>query len=250
MSIALITGGSRGLGRSMALAVAAQGVDVILTYVSKQAEAEQTAKEIEALGRKAETLRLNVADTASFAAFADSVRGVLAARWQRQDFDFLVNNAGIGIHAPFAQTTEEQFDKLMNIHVKGVFFLTQKLLPLLCEGGRIINVSSGLTRFSMPGFAAYAVMKGAVEVLTRYLARELGDRRIAVNVVAPGAIETDFDGGSVRDVPEVNAFIASQTAMGRAGRAEDIGGAVATLLAPGAAWITGQRVEVSGGMFL
>jgi len=137
MSIALITGGSRGLGRSMALAVAAQGVDVILTYVSKQAEAEQTAKEIEALGRKAETLRLNVADTASFAAFADSVRGVLAARWQRQDFDFLVNNAGIGIHAPFAQTTEEQFDKLMNIHVKGVFFLTQKLLPLLCEGGRI-----------------------------------------------------------------------------------------------------------------
>ncbi|OIN99875.1 MAG: short-chain dehydrogenase [Desulfovibrionaceae bacterium CG1_02_65_16] len=250
MGIALITGGSRGLGRSMALALAAQGVDVILTYVSKRAEAEDVAAQIEGLGRKAMVLPLDVSAVSGFAAFADSLRGVLSERWGRQDFDALVNNAGIGIHASFAETTEKQFDRLMNIHVKGMFFLTQTLLPLLRDGGRIINVSSGLTRFSLPGYAAYSTMKGAVEVLTHYLARELGPRGIAVNVVAPGAIETDFDGGSVRDTPAVNAFIAAQTAMGRAGRADDIGGAVAALLAPGAAWITGQRIEVSGGMFL
>jgi len=250
MSIALITGGSRGLGRSMALAVAAQGTDVILTYVSKRAEAEAVAKEIEAMGRKAEALPLDVSDSSGFAAFAEAVRKLLAKSWGRQTFDALVNNAGIGISAPFAQTTEAQFDRLMNIHLKGVFFLTQKLLPLLNDGGRIINVSSGLARFSLPGYAAYAAMKGGVEVLTRYLARELGERGITVNAVAPGAIETDFDGGAVRDNPAINSFIASQTALGRAGRADDIGGAVAMLLAPGAGWITGQHVEVSGGMFL
>jgi len=250
MGIALITGGSRGLGRSMALAVAAQGTDVILTYVSKPNEAEKTASEIRALGRTAEVLPLDVSSTAGFATFAEHVQTLLSERWERKSFDVLVNNAGIGISAPFAETTEEQFDRLMNIHLKGVFFLTQKLLPLLCDGGRIINVSSGLARFSLPGYAAYGAMKGAVEVLTRYLARELGGRGITVNAVAPGAIATDFDGGAVRDTPAINAFIASQTAMGRVGRAEDIGGAVAALLTPGAAWITGQCVEVSGGMFL
>lgn len=250
MSIALITGGSRGLGRSMALAVAAQGTDVILTYVNKRAEAEAVAGEVATLGRKAEVLPLDVSNSSGFTAFAETVCGVLAKTWGRQSFDALVNNAGIGINAPFTQTTEEQFDRLMNIHLKGVFFLTQKLLPLLNDGGRIVNVSTGLARFSLPGYAAYAAMKGGVEVLTRYLARELGERGITVNAVAPGAIETDFDGGSVRDTPAINGFIASQTALGRVGRADDIGGAVAALLAPGAGWITGQRVEVSGGMFL
>jgi NAD(P)-dependent dehydrogenase (short-subunit alcohol dehydrogenase family) len=193
---------------------------------------------------------LDVSDTRGFERFASEVRGVLREQFQRSDFDFLVNNAGIGIHAAFADTTEEQFDQLMNIHLKAPFFLTQRLLPLLKDGGRIVNLSSGLARFALPGFGAYAAMKGGVEVLTRYMAKELGSRGIAVNTIAPGAIETDFGGGMVRDNAEVNRMIASQTALGRVGVAEDIGGAVASLLSEDSRWINGQRIEVSGGIYL
>ncbi|MEY8878725.1 MAG: SDR family NAD(P)-dependent oxidoreductase, partial [Leptothrix sp. (in: b-proteobacteria)] len=202
--IALITGASRGLGKNTALHLAEGGSDVILTYHSSAAEAAQVVAQIEALGRRAVALPLDVGKSASFGAFADTVRQVLAEVWQREHFDHLVNNAGIGLGASFAETTEEQFDTLMNIHLKGTFFLTQKLLPLIGGGGRIVNISSGLARFSLPGYAAYAAMKGGVEVLTRYLAKELGPRGIAVNTVAPGAIETDFRGGVVRDNPQVN----------------------------------------------
>ncbi|WP_024302570.1 SDR family NAD(P)-dependent oxidoreductase [Pseudogulbenkiania sp. MAI-1] len=248
--IALITGGSRGLGKNTALHLAAKGVDIILTYRSQQAEAESVVAEIEHLGARAVALPLDTADSASFAAFAEQVQTVLQSHWQRDRFDFLVNNAGIGIHAPFAETTEAQFDQLMNIHLKGVFFLTLALLPLIADGGRIVNLSSGLTRFALPGYAAYAAMKGAVEVLTRYLAKELGPRGIAVNVVAPGAIETDFGGGQVRDNADINAFIASQTALGRVGLPDDIGGVIASLLSEDNRWINAQRIEASGGMFL
>ncbi|WCM88149.1 SDR family NAD(P)-dependent oxidoreductase [Acidovorax sp. NCPPB 3576] len=248
--IALVTGGSRGLGRNAALHIARQGIDVILTYRSQAAEAEATVAEIERLGRRAVALPLDVSQSASFAAFAGQVREVLSRHWQRERFDFLVNNAGIGIHAGFMETTEAQFDQLVDIHFKGVFFLTQKLLPLMNDGGRIVNVSTGLARFALPGFAAYAAMKGAVEVLTRYLAKELGPRGIAVNVVAPGAIETDFGGGAVRDNAQMNAFIASQTALGRVGQPDDIGGVIASLLLPASRWVNAQRIEASGGMFL
>lgn len=250
MKIALVTGGSRGLGKSMSLHLAAKGHDVILTYYSKQAEAEDVVAQIENTGRKAVALALDVSDHKSFDCFMEKVKTALAKNWQRTDFDFLVNNAGVGINAPFMETTEEQFDQLLNVHFKGTFFLTQKLLPLIKDGGRIVNISSGLARFTLPGHAAYAAMKGAIEVLTRYLAKELGPRNIAVNVVAPGAIETDFGGGVVRDNAEVNRFIASQTALSRVGLPDDIGGAVASLLSEDCRWINGQRVEVSGGIFL
>jgi NAD(P)-dependent dehydrogenase (short-subunit alcohol dehydrogenase family) len=248
--IALITGASRGLGRSTAMHLAQQGNDVILTYRERADEAQQVVLQIEALGRRAVALPLDVAHSAGFAAFAERVREVLAATWQREHFDHLVNNAGIGIHASFADTSEAQFDSLMNIHLKGTFFLTQALLPLITDGGRIVNLSSGLARFALPGYAAYGAMKGAIEVLSRYLAKELGPRGITVNVIAPGAIETDFGGGAVRDNAQLNAFVASQTALGRAGLPDDIGGAIASLLRPENRWITGQRIEVSGGMFL
>ncbi|HEY5761549.1 MAG TPA: SDR family oxidoreductase [Steroidobacter sp.] len=248
--IALVTGGSRGLGKSMALALAARGVDVVLTYRSNQKEAEAVVAEIERSGRKAAALQLDVGIAASFGRFAEQVGDVLKNRWQRERFEFLVNNAGIGIHASFAETTEAQFDELVNIQFKGPFFLTQTLLPLLADGGRIVNISSGLARFAMPGYAAYAAMKGAMEVLTRYQAKELGSRGIGVNIVAPGAIETDFGGGLVRDNKQVNDFIASQTALGRVGRPDDIGGVVASLLSPENRWINAQRIEASGGMFL
>jgi NAD(P)-dependent dehydrogenase (short-subunit alcohol dehydrogenase family) len=249
-SIALVTGGSRGLGKNMAQALAARGVDVVLTYRSNQKEAEAVVTEIERSGRKAAALQLDVGVAASFDRFADQVREVLKNRWQRERFEFLVNNAGIGIHALFAETTEAQFDELVNIQFKGPFFLTQKLLPLLADGGRIVNISSGLARFALPGYAAYAAMKGAMEVLTRFQAKELGSRGIGVNIVAPGAIETDFGGGLVRDNKQVNDFIASQTALGRVGRPDDIGGVVASLLSPENRWINAQRIEASGGMFL
>jgi NAD(P)-dependent dehydrogenase (short-subunit alcohol dehydrogenase family) len=248
--IALVTGGSRGLGRSTALHLAKRGTDVILTYKSGGAEAEATVAEIESLGRRAHALPLDVAKSTTFVEFAIGLRDVLAKNWQRDKVDFLVNNAGIGIHANFADTTEVQFDELVNIHLKGVFFLTQKLLPLLADGGRIVNISSGLSRFALPGYSAYAAMKGAIEVLSRYMAKELGPRGITVNVVAPGAIETDFGGGMVRDDAQVNAMIASQTALGRVGLPDDIGGVIASLLAPENGWINGQRIEASGGMFL
>ena len=249
VKIALVTGGSRGLGKNTALKLAEHGNDVILTYRSSRAEADDVVKQIERSGRRAAALPLNVELTATFADFAAKLRDALKA-WQRDRFDFLVNNAGIGIHASFAETTEAQFDQLMNIHLKGVFFLTQKLLPLLADGGRIINLSSGLARFSLPGYAAYGAMKGAIEVLSRYMAKELGPRGIAVNVVAPGAIETDFGGGAVRDNKQLNAMIASQTALGRVGLPDDIGGVIASLLMPENSWINAQRIEVSGGMFL
>jgi NAD(P)-dependent dehydrogenase (short-subunit alcohol dehydrogenase family) len=248
--IVLITGGSRGLGRNSALHLAGKGVDVILTYRHGQAEAEAVVTEIESLGGRAVALALDVGHSASFPDFAERLRGVLRTHWQREHFDYLVNNAGIGIHATFAETSEAQFDELMNVHLKGSFFLTQTLLPLIVDGGRIINISSGLARFALPGYAAYAAMKGAIEVLTRYLAKELGARGIAVNTLAPGAIETDFGGGAVRDNEQLNRFVASQTALGRVGVPDDIGGAVAALLSEDSRWINGQRIEASGGMFL
>lgn len=248
--IALITGGSRGLGKSAALHLARKGVDVILTYQSKQDEAQAVVAEIEAIGGTAVALALDVSQLASFATFVQDLRQILATHWQREQLDFLVNNAGIGIHTAFTDTTEAQFDQLMQIHFKGVFFLTQAVLPLIADGGRILNVSTGLSRFTLPGFSAYAAMKGAIEVLSRYLAKELGARGIGVNVIAPGAIETDFGHAAVRDNPEMNQYIASQTALGRAGLPDDIGAAVASLLAGDMAWVNGQRIEASGGMFL
>ena len=248
--IALVTGGSRGLGKNTALHLAKRGTDVILTFKSGGAEAAATVAEIESLGRRAHALPLDVAKSTTFVEFAIRLRDVLSKSWQRDTIDFLVNNAGIGIHANFADTTEVQFDELVNIHLKGVFFLTQKLLPLLADGGRIVNISSGLSRFALPGYSAYAAMKGAIDVLSRYMAKELGPRGIAVNAVAPGAIETDFGGGMVRDDAQVNAMIASQTALGRVGLPDDIGGVIASLLSPENGWINAQRIEASGGMFL
>jgi len=249
-SIVLVTGGSRGLGKSTALHLAKQGHGVILTYRSKQAEAAEVVAQIEALGQKAVALPLDVSNSSSFAAFAAQVREVLLAQWGSSTFNALINNAGTGAHASLMDTTEAQFDDMVNIHLKGVFFLTQKLLPLMADGGRIVNLSSGLTRFALPGYAAYAAMKGAVEVLTRYMAKELGPRGIAVNTVAPGAIATDFGGGAVRDTPQLNAFVASQTALGRVGEADDIGAMVASLVSPDNRWVNAQRIEVSGGMFV
>lgn len=248
--IAIITGGSRGLGKSAALKLAQQGVDVIITYHSKEAEAHAVVAEIESRGSKAAALQLDVGDSHAFDAFAARVQQVLTQKWQRNSFDFLVNNAGVGIYNPIAETSEAQFDQLVNVHFKGVFFLTQKLLPLIADHGRIINISTGLTRFALPGYAAYASMKGAIEVFTKYLAKELGPRFIAVNVVAPGAIETDFGQGAVRDNPDLNRHIASQTALGRVGLPDDIGGVIASMLNADTGWINAQRVEASGGMFL
>lgn len=249
-SIVLVTGGSRGLGKSTALHLAKQGFGVILTYRSKQAEAAEVVAQIEAMGQKAVALPLDVSDSSSFATFATQVRDALLAQWGSSTLHALINNAGTGAHASLMDTTEAQFDDMVNIHLKGVFFLTQKLLPLMADGGRIVNLSSGLTRFALPGYAAYAAMKGAVEVLTRYMAKELGPRGIAVNTVAPGAIATDFGGGAVRDTPQLNAFVASQTALGRVGEADDIGAMVASLVSPDNRWVNAQRIEVSGGMFV
>lgn len=250
MKIAIITGGSRGLGKDMAINIAAKGNDVILTYNSKKAEAEAVVSSIEKQGRKAVALHLDVSNTKSFAAFGEAVKETLKQVWKRDDFDFLINNAGFGINVPFTETTEEQFDQLVNVHFKGTFFLSQTLLPLMVDGGRIINISSGLARFSTPGNSVYGAVKGAIEVLTRYMAVELGQRGIVVNTVAPGAIATDFGGGIVRDNKDINQFISSQIALGRVGQPEDIGGAVAALLAEETRWINGQRIEVSGGMKL
>lgn len=232
----------------MALSLARKGINVILTYHSKQDEAQAVVAEIESLGQQAVALPLNTADVKSFDAFYAQVTSALQTTFAQDRFDFLINNAGTGLYAPFADTTEEQFDQMVAIHLKGVYFLTQKALPLLCDGGRIINISSGLARFSYVGSSAYASMKGAVEVFSRYLAKELGERGIAVNVVAPGAIETDFGGGMVRDNQPLNERIASETALGRVGLPDDIGGVVAFLCSDEARWINAQRIEVSGGI--
>ena len=245
--IALITGASRGLGRNTALSIARRGGDVVLTYQSRAEDAQAVVAEIQALGRKAVALQLDTGNIAGFAPFADRLRAALQGTWQRDSFDHLVNNAGHGDYALIGQTTEAQFDGLVNVHFKGVYFLTQTLLPLIADGGRIVNLSSGLTRTSYPGYAAYAAVKGAVEVLTRYMAKELGARGIAVNTVAPGAIETDFGGGAVRDNPEINKIFAGITALGRAGLPDDIGPMIASLLTEDNRWVNAQRIEVSGG---
>lgn len=248
--IALVTGGSRGLGKNTVLALAKQGVDVIFTYHSQQQEADSVVAEAIALGVQAASLQLDVGQAASFAGFSERLQQLLGEQWQRERFDFLVNNAGIGVHASFAETTEAQFDLLMNIHLKGTFFLTQALLPLINDGGRIVNLSTGLTRITYPGYSAYAAMKAAIEVLTRYQAKELGARGIAVNVVAPGAIETDFGGGKVRDNEQLNQQIAAMTALGRVGVPDDIGPAIASLLSDSNRWVNAQRIEISGGQML
>jgi NAD(P)-dependent dehydrogenase (short-subunit alcohol dehydrogenase family) len=246
-TIALVTGGSRGLGRNAALSIARRGGDVILTYQSRANDAQTVVGEIDAMGRKAVALQLDTGDATAFAPFAEKLRTTLRETWQRDRFDHLVNNAGHGEYASIAETSEAQFDRLVKVHFKGVFFLTQTLLPLIADGGRIVNTSTGLTRFAYPGYAAYAAVKGAVEVLTVYLAKELGARGITVNTVAPGAIETDFGGGAVRDNPEINKQLAGITALGRVGVPDDIGPMVASLLSADNRWVNAQRIEVSGG---
>jgi len=248
--IALITGANRGLGRSAALHLARAGVDVIITYLNGAAQAAEVVREVQALGRRAMALQLDVGVSATFAGFAEQVRGALAEHWQRQQFDYLVNNAGGGVHATLAETTEEQFDLMINTHLKGTFFLTQKLLPLIADGGRILNTSSGLSRFTFQGYAAYASAKGGIDVLTRYMALELGPRGISVNALAPGPTETDFGGGAVRDDSALNQQLAAMTALGRTAKADDIGAMATALLTQGSGWVTGQRIEASGGLLL
>jgi NAD(P)-dependent dehydrogenase (short-subunit alcohol dehydrogenase family) len=248
MTIALITGGSRGLGRNMAHHLAAKGVDTIFTYHSNREQADSLVAELKEMNRKAVALQLDTGEVATFKAFAEQVRTALTTTWNADRFDYLVNNAGTGLYVPFMETTEAQLDDMVNIHFKGVFFLTQTLLPIMNDGGAILNLSSGLARFSYPGSSAYGSMKGAIDVLTRYLALELGPRRIRVNSVAPGAVETDFGGGRVRDNADLNAMLASRTPLGRVGLPDDIGGIVSVLLSEEAGWLNGQRIEVSGGI--
>jgi len=246
-TIALVTGGSRGLGRNTVLHLAERGVDSIFTFNAQQADAATVVDLVAAQGRKAIALQLDTGNVGSFAGFVQQVRQALSELGAER-FDYLVNNAGTSLHSAFDQTTEEELDAVYTVHVKGVFFLTQKLLPLIKDGGRIVNISSGLTRIAIPGSSAYAAMKGAVEVLTRYMAKELGARGIAVNTVAPGAIATDFSGGMVRDNPEMNKRVAGMTALGRVGQPDDIGPMIAALLSDDNRWINAQRIEVSGGM--
>jgi NAD(P)-dependent dehydrogenase (short-subunit alcohol dehydrogenase family) len=245
--IAIVTGGSRGLGRNTVLNLARRGVHAIFTYHSNQLEAQKVVDAVTAAHGKAAALQLDTGDSGAFDAFVRQVKQVLA-QWGAERFDYLVNNAGTSHHQAIADTTEADMDALYNIHLKGVFFLTQKLLPLINDGGRIVNISSGLVRVTIPGSAPYAAMKGAVEVLTRYMAKELGPRGIAVNTVAPGAIQTDFSGGMVRDNPEVNKRVADMTSLGRAGLPDDVGPMIASLLSEDHRWVNGQRIEVSGGM--
>lgn len=248
--VALVTGGSRGLGRDMAIQLAKKDFDVVITYQNNKAAADEVLSSIQALGRKAVALKLNVADAKSFEAFVNDVKQKLPIEFGTQQLYALVNNAGSGMYAPFENTTEDQFDEMVNVHLKATFFLTQKMLPLLTDGGNIVNISSGLARFSNRNYSAYAIMKAAIESLTRYMALELGSRRIRVNTVAPGAIETDFGGGTVRDNKEVNSVIAGGTALGRVGLPDDIGSVVAFLCSQDAKWINAQRIEVSGGYYI
>ncbi len=248
--IVLVTGGSRGLGKNMALSLAKKGLDVILTYNSKKDEADAVVSEIESLGQKALALQLNVGESKTFDAFFETLKATSKTTFGTDKIDYLVNNAGIGIYGAFAETTEEQFNTLLNIHFKGGFFLTQKALPIMNNGGGIVNISTGLARFALPGYSAYAAMKGAMETLTRYQAKELGERGIRSNSVAPGAIETDFGGGLVRDNADINKHIASTIALGRVGLPDDIGGVVAFLCSDDAKWVNAQRIEVSGGTLI
>ncbi|MFD3482534.1 SDR family NAD(P)-dependent oxidoreductase [Streptomyces sp. NPDC058665] len=249
-TIALVTGGNRGLGRATALALAEAGTDVILTYRSNKDEAASVVDAVTALGRTAVALELDTTAFDAFPAFTTSVRDALRTTWDRDTFDFLVNNAGVAAVTPVGETPVEAFDLLVDVHFKGVFFLTQTLLPLIADGGRIVNLSTGLTRFVSEGWSVYAAAKSAVETYTKYLAKELGPRRITVNAVAPGPIGTDFGGGAMRDDEGLRAVLAGQAALGRVGAPEDIGGVIASLLSPGTGWITAQRVEASGGTLL
>jgi len=248
--IALVTGGSRGLGKDMALRLAEKGIDVILTYHSKTQEAQSVVAQIEQGGQKAAVLQLNTGDIKSFDSFINQLKTTLTNKFSTDHVDFLVNNAGIGGYKLINEVTEDFFDELLNIHFKGVYFLTQKMLPLINDGGGIVNVSSGLTRLSMPRSSVYAAMKGAIEVFTRYLAKELGARGIRANTIAPGAILTDFGGGHLRENEQLQKIISDMTALGRPGVAEDIGGVVAFLCTEDARWVNGQRIELSGGMLL
>ncbi|MEA5129828.1 MAG: SDR family oxidoreductase [Proteiniphilum sp.] len=245
--IALVTGGSRGLGKNMALAIAKKGINVVLTYHSNKDEAEKVVSEIQSLGQKAVAFQLDTRDVSSFDPFIKQVTGHLQEKTGSLNFDFLINNAGTSLYVPIGEVTEEQLDDTVNIHYKGVFFLTQKSLPFLNDGGGIVNVSTGLVRFALPNYSVYASMKGAIEVFTHYLAKELGARKIRANSIAPGAIETDFGGGVVRDTKDLNDYIAGITALGRVGLPDDIGGVVAFLCTDDARWINAQRIEVSGG---
>ncbi len=246
--IALVTGGSRGLGKDIALSIAEKGVDVILTYRNNEADASNTVARIQALGRQAAALHLDMNDLSSLDRFIRQVTGVLQSTWNTTTFDYLVNNAGMGATIPFEQVTEAVFDEFLNVHFKGVYFLTQKCIPLLNAGGRIINISTGTTRFSNPGYSVYASMKGAIEVFTKYLAKELGAKSIGANVVAPGPIETDFNNAAIRSNPQMKERLSSLSPLGRVGNANDIGGVVAFLCTDEARWINGQRIEVSGGI--
>jgi len=246
--IALVTGGSRGLGKDMAISIAKKGIDVILTYRNNEADAASTVKEIESLGQKAIALHLDMSDFKSLDSFVKNVSSALQLTWQKNKFDFLINNAGMGATVPFTEVTEELFTDFLNVHYKGIYFLTQKFVPFLNEGGRIINISSGTTRFSNPGYSVYASMKGAIEVFTKYLAKELGPKGIGANVVAPGPVETDFNNAAIRSNPQMKGILSSLSPLGRVGAASDIGGVVAFLCTDDAKWINGQRIEVSGGI--
>lgn len=248
--IALVTGGSRGLGKDSALQLAQRGFDLIITYQTQKESAEQVVKEIEALGAKAFSVALDISTTAGFEDFKKEVQTILDSHFDGKKLDALVNNAGVGINAKFDVTTEEQLDAMTNIHFKGPYFLTQKLLPLLNDGSSVVNTSSGLARFSFPGYSAYGAMKAAIDSLSRYQALELGSRKIRVNSVAPGAIETDFGGGAVRDNSDLNQMFTSQTALGRVGLPDDIGTVVAFLCSDDSKWINAQRIEVSGGFMI
>jgi len=248
--IALITGGSRGLGKNAALKIAQKGLDVIITYKNSSQEADAVVSEIKALGQKAAAYQLDTRDVKSFDAFVKKITDHLQTETGSPNIDFLINNAGTALYAPIMETTEEQLDDIVNVHFKGVFFLTQKMLPFISDGGGIINISSGLARFALPGSSVYGSVKAGVEMLTKYMAKELGSRKIKANIIAPGAIETDFGGGRTRDDQNVNSMISNVTALGRAGLPDDIGGIVAFLCTEDAGWINGQRIEASGGMFL
>jgi NAD(P)-dependent dehydrogenase (short-subunit alcohol dehydrogenase family) len=248
--IAMVTGGSRGLGKDMALRLADSGKDVVITYLNEKEKALEVVSQIESKGQKAAALKLDVGSWIQLEDYIQTFQQTLSEVFGTDKFDFLINNAGIGQTIPFLQATEEDFDRFMNIHFKGVYFLTQKLVPLMNDGGRIINISTGTTRFAFPGYSIYASMKGAIETFTKYLSKELGERKIAANVVAPGGIKTDFNNAAIRNNPQIEQFIASQTALGRVGEAEDIGGIVAFLCSDDAYWINAQRIEASGGMFL
>jgi NAD(P)-dependent dehydrogenase (short-subunit alcohol dehydrogenase family) len=248
--VALVTGGSRGLGKDMVKKLALKGFDIIFTFNSNSNEANNVVDEIKAMGKKAKAIQLDVSNLKNFDAFIESVLFSLANDFNTEKIDALVNNAGVGAYSSIAETSEEVFDSMVNIHLKAPYFITQKLLPIISEGGSIVNISSGLARFSYPNYAPYAIMKAAIESLTRYQAQEFGIKKIRVNTIAPGAIATDFGGGTVRDNKDVNAMIANNTALGRVGLPDDIGSVVAFLCSDDAKWINAQRIEVTGGIHI